>query len=256
MTKDGAARVITAGCVLVLLFSLPAIADPGRRGKRAVTGDEAALRQVLAGFDDAQTRIQSLSAEFVQTTSNPLLKQPLVSRGRFFLTKPDSVLLEYAEPEVMRFSFVKGVYVGYIPQEKRAEREDAHRRMEQIFRLVGIGQGSKELEKFYEISLGSATPDAKGDYLLILRPKKRRIRKQVEEVDLWVDAKSFLPVKIERIAKDGQSRFLWEFHDVRVNPDLSASLYKVELPSDVKVTRGFSMLGGTVLPEGSGPSGD
>jgi outer membrane lipoprotein-sorting protein len=35
------------------------------------------------------------------------------------------------------------------------------------------------------------------------------------------------------------------FRNVRVNPDLSASLFRLELPKDVVVTRGFSVFGET-----------
>ena len=35
-----------------------------------------------------------------------------------------------------------------------------------------------------------------------------------------------------------------EFHEILLNPDLSASLYTVDLPPDVEVSKGFSGLPG------------
>jgi len=211
----------------------------------AVTATPAAppagetLPQVLERFDRVQTSIRTLSAQFVQTTRNPLLKEPTVARGEFFLTKPDSVLWEYTSPEPMRFCVAQGEYTGYFPERKRAERRDIKRWSEQLFRFFGLGQGSAELGKFYEIALGDPGPDMKGSYLLVLSPKKRRVRKNVEEVKLWVDAGTLLPQRIDYVGKDGNERVI-RFMNTRLNPDLAAGMYKLDIPSDVPVSEGFS----------------
>jgi outer membrane lipoprotein-sorting protein len=199
------------------------------------------LDQVLERFDRVQATVRTLSAQFVQTTRNPLLKEPTVARGEFFLTKPDSVLWEFTSPEPMRFCVAEGEYTGYFPERKRAERRDIKRWSEQLFRFFGVGQGSAELGKFYEIALGEPGPDMKGSYLLVLSPKKRRVKKNVEEVRLWVDAANLLPVRIDYVGKDGGGREI-RFVGTRLNPDLSAGLYHVEIPKDVPVSNGFSGL--------------
>ena len=197
------------------------------------------LAQVLARFDDVQSSVRTLSADFVQTTRNPLLKDPLVAKGRFFLTKPDSVLWEYTSPEPMRFVVANGQYTGYFPERKRAEKRDIRRWSEQLFRFFGLGQGSTELGKFYEIALGDPGAGATSSYVLVLTPRKRRVRKNVDEVKLWVDASSLLPQRIEYFGKDGNEREI-RFVDARLNPDLAAGLYSLDLPGDVKVVDGFS----------------
>jgi outer membrane lipoprotein-sorting protein len=50
-----------------------------------------------------------------------------------------------------------------------------------------------------------------------------------------------LPTRIEYRSKNGNTRTI-EFHEITLNPDLAASLYEVEIPDGVKVTRGFSGL--------------
>ena len=213
----------------------------------AVTASSAAppagetLPQVLERFDRVQGSIRTLSAQFVQTTRNPLLKEPTVAKGEFFLTKPDSVLWEYTSPEPMRFCVAQGEYTGYFPERKRAERRDIKRWSEQLFRFFGLGQGSAELGKFYEIALGDPGPEMKGSYLLVLSPKKRRVKKNVEEVKLWVDSTNLLPVRIDYVGKDGGGREI-RFNGTRMNPDLAAALYHVDIPKDVPVSNGFSGL--------------
>jgi outer membrane lipoprotein-sorting protein len=201
------------------------------------------LAEVLARFDQVQSQVRTLSAEFVQTTRSPLLRDPIVAKGRFYLTKPDSVLWEYTSPEPMRFVVAKGEYTGYFPERKKAEKRDIKRWSEQLFRFFGLGQGSSELGKFYEIALGEAGNDDAGGYLLVLSPKKRRVKKNVEEVRLRVDTATLLPVRIDYVGKDGALREI-RFVNTRLNPDLAAGLYNVQIPAGVPITNGFSGLDG------------
>jgi len=232
------ARAIAALAFLALA------APPALAGEVKDAGAASRLATVLESFDRVQSQIRTLSAEFVQTTSNPVLKEPVVAKGRFYLTKPDSVLWEYTTPEPMRFVVAEGEYTGYFPERRRAEKRDIKRWSEQLFRFFGLGQGSQELGKFYEIALGAPSPDVKGAHLLVLTPKKRRVKKNVEEVKLWVDAATLLPRRIDYIGKDGNEREI-RFLDPRLNPDLAAGLYQVAIPADVPVSNGFSGLDGS-----------
>jgi outer membrane lipoprotein-sorting protein len=210
----------------------------------AAPSDPAELEALLARFDKVQGSIRSLSAEFVERTESPLLKDAIVSEGRFYLTKPESVAWEYTAPEPMRFVLANREYVGVFPERKRAERRDLRRWSERIFRFFGVGQGSDELRKFYDIALAEPGSDMPGTALFLLEPKKRRVKKNVEEVRLWVDAGSMLPARMDFRGKDGNVRSI-RFRNVRLNPDLSASLYRVEIPDGFAVSEGFSAFGGS-----------
>jgi len=205
------------------------------------TASAGELEDVLARFDSVQESIHTLSAEFTETTTSQLLLDPIRAEGRFYLTKPDSLRWEYTAPEEMKFVIFEDQYTGYFPEQKRAEHRSVQRWSEQIFRFFGVGQGSAELMKFYNISLAPSGSSGDGTILLELTPKKRRVRKRVPEVQFWLDAETFLPKRIEYHNKSGNSRTI-EFHSVSLNPDLSASLYRVDIPSGVKVTNGFSGL--------------
>ena len=212
---------------------------PAPPARTAASGET--LNQVLARFDRIQGQIRTLTAEFTQTTRSPLLKDPVIAKGRLYLTKPDSVLWEYSAPEPMRLVVAGGAYTGYFPERKRAEKRDIKRWSEQLFRFFGVGQGSKELGKFYEIALGETGPDEKGAYLLVLSPKKHRVRKRFDEVRLWVDTTTLLPVRIDYVGKDGNEREI-RLLNTRLNPDLATGLYNVTIPDDVPISSGFSGL--------------
>jgi len=198
------------------------------------------LNDVLAEFDRVQNGMQTISAEFVETNTNALLNEPIVANGRFFMTKPDAIRWEYTTPEEMSFVISADEYTGYFPVRKKAEKRNIQRWRDQLFRFFGVGQGSAELGKFYNIRLRETDDNS---YLLSLSPKRRRIKKRVDEVLFWLDAKTYLPMRVEYRSADGTGRTI-EFEKIQLNPDLAAGLYHVELPDDVTITDGFSGLSG------------
>lgn len=205
---------------------------------------DPSVRALLDRFDAVQASVKTLSCDFTDVQRNHLLKDPLVMRGRLYMTKPKSVLWQVLSPEEMRFVVRNDEYVGYFPKRKRAERADIHRWSEQVFRFVGLGQGSKELAKLYSIEVQDPGPEMKGTRLLVLNPKKRRVRKSVESVRLWVDEATLLPVAVEYGGKDGNVRSI-RFSNTKVNLELGEEIYKVDIPADFTVSQGFS---GIALP--------
>lgn len=222
--------------IIPTLAAVTFAADSGPKSTESVA-------RVLERFDAVQASVVSLSAEFVETTRSPMLKNPIVARGHFFLTKPGSVMWEYTEPEAMRFVIARDEYVGVFPERKKAERRDIKRWSDHLFRFFGVGQGSAELGKFYDIEVEEPDTEMKGTHLLVLSPKKRRVRKSVDEVRLWVDATRLLPVRIDYEGKDGNSRSI-RFEKTRLNPDLAAGVFDVRIPAEFKVSQGFSGLTG------------
>jgi len=227
----GPLRSALASAILAACSGLAAAAPP------------ADIHEVLARFDRVQNSIRTLSAEFTETTKSPLLKEPLVAEGVVYLTKPSSVRWEYSRPEEMRFVIANDEYTGYFPERKQAERRDVHRWAEQLFRFLGLGQASGELAKFYDIELAASSGAEPGTFQLVLDPRKKRVRKRMELVRFWIDETTFLPVKVAYEAKGGGTRTV-EFRHVRVNPDLAASLYRMEVPPGIPIGKGFSALSG------------
>ena len=201
------------------------------------------LGQVLTRFDEVQNSIQSLSADFTMTTESTLLKDKIVAKGRVYLTKPDAVRWDFSSPEEMRFVISKNEYTGYFPAQKRAERRDIQRWREHLFRFLGLGQASSELSKFYEITIDEAGNDIPATILLMLDPKKQRVRKKMDAVRFWIEESTYMPVRVEYRSKKGDRRVI-EFEKVALNPELAAGLYTVELPADVEVTKGFGVFSG------------
>lgn len=239
-SKTARGCAVLAGLTLLLcLGALPGYAN----GSKPAAPVDPALVRFLEKFDRVQDSVLTLSADFTMVTTNRLLKEPVKSKGHLYLTKPDAVRWEFSSPEEMSFVVAHGEYMGYFPKRKKAERREFHRWSEQLFRYFGLGQCSEDLSKMYAIRLESPPDDSDRLLTLKLEPKKKRARKKMENVLLWVDSETYLPVRVLYRGKDGNSREI-EFRNMQLNPDLSAALYDMSLPPDVQVDRGFSGLAG------------
>ena len=204
---------------------------------------ELGLSQILTRFDEVQSRVGSLRADFTMVTESTMLKDKLVATGRIYLTKPDSVRWEFDSPEPMHFVIAENRYTGYFPDQKRAEKRDIQRWREQLFRFLGLGQASAELSRFYEIRLATDAAAVPGTICLELDPKKQRVKKKMDAVHFWIDDTTYMPVRVEYRIKKGDRRVI-EFERMEVNPQLAADLYSVDLPADVVVSKGFSAFSG------------
>jgi len=215
-----------------------ALAAEGRASKKdpEAAAQRERLAQILARFDETQVSTRTLTASFSERKEIKLLKDPVLSRGRFFYTKPDDVLLQYTEPELRYLLFTKKEQLYYFPKQKRAERGTSARVHDYLFRFLAIGQTSDSLRKFYEIALDESNNDVKDTYLLLLKPRKRIVKKAVQEVRLWVSKERLLPVCMQWREPDGDSTTI-TFEEVRFNPDIQASVYKIDLPKDVEIIK-------------------
>ena len=203
----------------------------------------AALDPQLAGileqFDQAQKQTTTMVARFTERKELRLLEKPVVSRGEFFYSRPNRVRWEYLDPARKIFVITEEMYVAYYPEQKRAEEVPIKKFVgKRLFRFIGLGQSIEELGKYYEFQLAKAS-DLKGTHLLVLTPRKRKIRERVAEMKIWVDAETYLPRQFQYLESDGDSTLL-AFHDIRVNLDVAEERFRLVLPKDVMVSETFN----------------
>lgn len=236
---NAAVLSLATGAALLLAVSGASIRAAHAR-KTPDTPESAAAKAQLAAilkrFDETQASTRTLTASFTERKEIAILKDPIVARGRFYYTKPDDVLLQYTEPEVRYLLFTKDEQLFYFPKKKRAERGTSARVHDYIFRFFAIGQSSDTLKRFYDIELEDATNDIKSTYLLVLKPRKRMVRKAVQDVRLWIDRERLLPVRMQWREPDGDSTTI-SFEDLRFNPEIQASVYRIEIPKDVEIIK-------------------
>ncbi len=197
------------------------------------------LESLLERFDRAQSETSTMVARFTERKDLNLLAEPLISKGEFFFHRPNQVRWEYAEPEHKVFVITEDRYVAYYPAAKRAEEVEIKKFVgKRLFRFLGVGQSIEDLAKYYEFHLDEKS-DLAGTHLLVLTPRKKRIRESVAMMKIWVDAETYLPRRVAYEEADGDSTLL-TFHDLRVNVDVAAQRFQVDIPPDVKVSETFN----------------
>lgn len=228
---------------LILLAACAAAFIAVAREPKTETPESAAaaqkLSKILETFDDTQASTRTLTADFTERKEIALLKEPVVSKGRFYYTKPDDVLWQYKEPDPRYFLISKDELLSYFPGKKKAEKVSIGLYHDRLLKVLAIGQPSKNLLKYYEIHLDEAGNDVPDSNLLVLQPRKRTVKKRIQEVRLWVSRDRGLPVRMQYREPDGDTTTI-SFEDVRFNPYIAASVYRIDIPKDVPITRGFS----------------
>ena len=230
--------------ILVLLLSIGASVATSRSQDTKVTPLQ--LSELLGRFNERQQAIQSLTATFKERKDLRLLARPVVSNGIFLYSKPARIKWEYTQPEARFFLITEDRFVAYYPIQKRAEEVPLSKLAgRRVFRVFGIGQTAEDLQKFFDIS--QADPgEEEGCYLLLLTPKRKRVKDRLQLVRFWVDAETYLPRKLEYVESDGDSTLL-SFTDIRLNPEIADARFNVDIPKDVLVSGTFSGFDGSGL---------
>jgi outer membrane lipoprotein-sorting protein len=204
------------------------------------------LPDLLQRFNKSQQSVASLTASFTERKNLSLLAKPVVSNGTFLYSRPSRIKWEYSEPEPRIFLITEDRFVAYYPNQKRAEEVPLSKLAgRRVFRVFGIGQSAEDLGKFFDISQDNPG-DEKGAYLLVLTPKRQRVKDRLQRVHFWVDAKTFLPRKLEYVESDGDSTLL-SFNNIRLNPEIAEARFSVDIPKDVPVSNTFSGFSGSGL---------
>jgi len=232
-------RKTAPALALAAALMLSAGAAPARDKKPAAdAAEQQNLDAILTKFDETQSQTRTLTATFTERKDIALLKEPVVAKGRFYYTKPDDVLWQYTEPDPRYFLISKDELLSYFPKKHSAERMSIRLYHDRLLKVLAIGQPSKTLQKYYDIRLEGENAVANTN-LLVLAPRKRMVKKRISEVRLWVSKDTALPVRMQYNEPDGDSTTI-AFEDVRFNPQIASSVYKIEIPKDVQIKKGFS----------------
>jgi len=217
--------------------------DVKEEGVTVITAPDPALDRILKAFDEAQKTTTTLVAQFTEEKRLKLLEKPVVSRGELFFNRPNQVRWEYTSPDRKVFVITEDRYVAYYPALKRAEEVPIRKFVgKRLFRFIGLGQSIDELAKSYHFRLDT-TDTLQGAHLLVLTPRKKKVRDRMVDLRIWVDATTYLPKRLQYRETDGDATLL-EFHDLRPNVDVAASNFHIDLPKDVVVSdtfNGFSL---------------
>ena len=198
----------------------------------------------MVQINERGAKIQFLTADFSQEKITPLLKKPLVSRGRIHVSGP---LMRWdtsqPEPTVMRIG-EKEVEL-YYPKQKVVEIYPVDERLGSLAasplpRLDVL----KRFFRFEEV----AEANSSDKLALKLTPIDESLAKHVEHVQVLLDVQQGYILRAEMLDADGD-RTVITFSNISTDnrpPDVSL---KIDLPPDVKITRPLEGLQGQQPPQ-------
>ncbi len=228
-------RLYALPLLLAVLAAAGARAEPARppdptdhtlTGKQRV---EALMDRVKA----AQKDVRTLEASFVQRQDSSMLVEPDVSRGVFSYSAPDDVRWEYQSPKPISVVIDGEHMTTWYRDLDRAERLKVGRYSNQVLKYLGASGSLETLLEYFKVRVafpqGSDQP-----YRIELLPRYARIAKRLQSMTLWIDPQRFLPVGLKYVAADGDVTE-YQFHDLKVNEDIPAERFRLDLPKNVEV---------------------
>lgn len=193
---------------------------------RAQSADE-----VVAQLQRAETEIQRLQFDYLQTTRIPLTGETVKSKGAALFERPNLFRLEQKTPQPQTVVCDGKDLWFYLPARGQALRDS----VDNWARSAGFPQGlspfrleTAELRAKYDILL--ETPDPKTP---VLRLTPRGDRAFPYELRVWVDLVSGLPVKTELSSKSVTATT--NVKNFKINVPLSPDAFRFSPPAGTDV---------------------
>ena len=197
-----------------------------------VTATEQTPSSSTAAFDDAYRRAQlanaglnTLTADFTESTTSSLLARPIVAHGTLAVQRPSRVILRYSEPE-SRVLFIDGDHMTMTwPSRQLRQQTDIARAQARVQRYFVRGS-AEELRREFDVELRT-TSERPGTQEVRLTPKRKQIRETLRVLDLWIDPANSLLSAMRMTFANGDTKTL-TLSRVVPNPALGPDVFSVE----------------------------
>lgn len=218
-------------CLLLLVPALGRAAespDPRAQGLSPNERLEALVERVRT----AQADLDTLEARFVQTRESELLVGSQEARGTLSYQAPDRVRWEFQTPDPISILVTDEQMTTWYRDLGRAERLAVGKASARVFEYLGATGSVDRLLEYFRVEL--TLPRGDDAYRLDLKPKYRRIEKRLAGMSLWIDATSFLPVRL-RYEEPGGDVTDYRFEDLAINQPIPDGRFVLDLPDDVEL---------------------
>ena len=221
--------------LVLLLISSSLLATEKTDPSAAGLSPRERLDALIERVKDEQSRLETMTADFVQNKDSSLLLEPESSKGRFVYRAPDKARWEYLEPTPIEMTILGEEMTTWYKDLGRADRVSIGTVSEQVFKYMGASGSLETLMKYFSVT--AEFPETSGDpYRLALLPKYPRIKKRLESMDLWIDSTSYMPTRLRYIEAGGDETELI-FDNLETNNDLPEDSFALDLPADVEVKK-------------------
>jgi outer membrane lipoprotein-sorting protein len=197
---------------------------------------QANLGAVLALMDHAAQDFRTLSADVEHVKYTAVVKDTSTETGHIYVRRDEKMRIEMNNPDSRTILRTGNLLYVYTPKINRVEEYDLGKNKQMVDQYVLLGFGSRveNLQKSYEIALkGEEELDQKRTVMLELTPKSPEIRKQISQIQMWVDQSSWMPVQQKFFETGSGDYFLFHYANVMKNLKIPESRFKPDWPKNV-----------------------
>lgn len=198
------------------------------------------LEATLDRMDQAAARFKDLSADIRRVHHTNVINEDTVDSGTILLKRPKPhdvrAFFDIKQPDPKQVSIDSHKAQLYYPKIATVQDYDLgkYKSLADQFLLLGFGSTSKELESAYKVSLGGPeTLGTEKTTRIELIPKSPDTVANLQRVELWISDASGLPVQ-QKLYWPGGDYDLATYMNIKVNPNLPDSAFKLNLPKGVK----------------------
>ncbi len=196
------------------------------------------LQEVVARFDAAQARVNTLQAPFTLTLRRALLKTPTVTKGTLYLQGSDFAHFAFAPPEDLILHLTPKALVSYSPGAREGEMLKIGTIKNANRKFLGLGQKLTYLMEYFQVGMGDSK-EVGGTWFITLMPRTMAMKKRMQALYLWVDRDTYLPRQVQWIERGGDS-WLLELGALQTNQPLPAAVSSFKVPDGVPLRSEFS----------------
>lgn len=200
----------------------------------SLTGTQR-VEALIEKVREAQTAVQTLTADFVQYKESSMLVEPVEATGRFYYSAPDRVRWEYETPDPIAVLITDEEMTTWYRDIDQAEKVHVGRQSQRILEYLGAGSSMDELLQYFNLTL-TMPSEPSSEYFLELSPKFDKVAKRIQGMSIWVDPVRFLPARLRYVEADGDVTDM-KFDNLRLNEEVAEEQFQLQIPASVSVRR-------------------
>ena len=192
------------------------------------------LDEVLARMNEAGKLLKTMSADFVQTDHDYLLKDQEETRGKLYLSVPGRIRWEHAPPRKKVLLVTDDLVRVYNPAAHQVHefRRGKGAKSGGADLLIGFGSGNEKIRETHDATLLEETDSS---VALSLQPKDPATS-LFTKIELTLDKKTWTPVR-SVFHSPNRNRADIVFENVVLNRDLPPGTFELKLPPNVEIIR-------------------
>jgi outer membrane lipoprotein-sorting protein len=208
-------------------------------GLAGVAASAETLDQVLARMNKEAATFRKMTAKFDKTNFISVLNDTTREGGVIWIRKSGKKVEmrgEVTGSDARSFGFRDSKAEIFYPKINTVQIYDLGKQSSLVdqFLLLGFGSSGSEMAKTYSVKVAGEEVLGGGKTTrLELVPRSQKVLEQIQKVYLWIPENAGHPVQ-QQFMQPGNNYYKVIYSDVRINPDLPDSEFRLKLPAGVK----------------------